>query len=419
MIENAKAVSFVYEPAFPLFLAAVFVLLVVGSGMYVMATARRSAEAHVVDLVGNLNAAREKLSEAEKIGHFGSFTWDFEEPRASFWSEEMYALCGLVPRERIPASDVFVQVAHEKDKEETRIVWERALKQPGPFNFVFRAVDPTGKMRYLRITGTTTLDADKRTARVKGVAHDVTKEMEVDQAKSEFVSLASHQLKTPLTSIRWMSEGLLGGGAGVLLPEQLKQVTEIHEASTRMMEMVNDLLNVSRIELHTLEMKPEEMDICELLASVVHEQQHTADRKHVEVRTICGSEVPRVFVDKNFTRMIFQNLISNAIKYTPEKGHVDCEITVGGIKKEKLFIRVSDTGIGIPKSEQSRVFEKLHRATNAEALVPDGTGLGLYVVKIIVDRAGGEITFESKEGKGTTFYISVPLHWSGAGEKKN
>ena len=107
--------------------------------------------------------------------------------------------------------------------------------------------------------------------------------------------------------------------------------------------------------------------------------------------------------------MVFQNLISNAIKYTPPRGSVECEISKGGVLRETFLIRVSDTGIGIPRDEQGRVFEKLHRATNAQVLVPNGTGLGLYMVKTIIDKAGGNITFESREGKGTTFYVSLPL----------
>lgn len=252
---------------------------------------------------------------------------------------------------------------------------------------------------------------------IQGVAHDITKEMEVDRAKSEFVSLASHQLKTPITSIRWLSEALQRGSLGKLLPEQEKYVAGMHEASERMVALINDILNVSRIETDTLAIRPEPFDVCELAKSVLDEQRHTAEEKKLSLTLIAAPEMPIVHMDKQLVRMLFQNLFSNAIKYTPEHGTVSCEISLAKAVRETIFVKIQDTGIGIPKAEQSRVFEKLHRASNALASVPDGTGLGLYLVKTIIDKVGGGITFESIEGKGTTFFVSIPVVWKASGEK--
>lgn len=253
--------------------------------------------------------------------------------------------------------------------------------------------------------------------RIAGVAHDITKEMEVDRAKSEFVSLASHQLKTPLTSLRWLAEALLRGSAGELGSEQKKYVTNMYDASQRMVAMVNELLNVSRIETDTLSIRPEEVDVCVLAQSVIDEQRHAADARHLTLDLVCAEGLPVMHADKNLVRMVFQNLLSNAIKYTPDNGAVKCEISLAALVREMIFVAVKDSGIGIPKAEQSRVFEKLHRASNAEALVPDGTGLGLYLVKTILDRVGGGVTFESVEGKGTTFFVSIPVVWKASGDK--
>ena len=404
------------DPLYVLVGIVVVLLLVVGVATYALAMARERTGKHVASLVYELNAVREKLMDAGKIGHFGTFTWDFVNPGDSLWSDEMFNLFGLVPRAKTPSIDSLFSWIHEKDRAEAKEQWERARTQPGEFSFSFRSVASSGKVRYLQVEGETTMGANREVHKIQGVAHDVTKEVEIDRAKTEFVSLASHQLKTPLTSIKWLAEGLLSGSQDKLTPAQEKYVSNILSSSQHMVEMVNDLLNVSRIELGTLAVRLEELNACELAQAVLTEQQHSADEKKVTVAFTCDSAIPPIKADKNLVRMIFQNLLSNAIKYTPTGGSVTCEITLSGVKHETLFIRVADTGIGIPKEEQPNVFKKLHRATNAEALVPDGTGLGLYVIKTIADRVGGGITFESVEGKGTTFYVSLPLIWPVSGD---
>ncbi|TSC85604.1 MAG: sensory transduction histidine kinase [Parcubacteria group bacterium Gr01-1014_8] len=406
----------------PLIAVAGVLLFLLVIAAYLALSARWTAEQHVADLVHKIDAVSEKLSEAEKIGKFGSFTWDIEDPSESFWSEEMYALTGLFQRDKPPAIEAMVEVAHKADKEAVRTAWKSAMMRAGPFTFTYRIVLGSEQIRHVRVhgvTSVTSVGSEKRLLRITGVMHDITKEMEIDKAKSEFVSLASHQLKTPLTSIRWLSEALLGGKAGELVEKEKEYVSQILDANRRMVEMVNELLNVSKIELGTFATDLEEFDVCDLLARVVEEQKHMVDAKSIALRCICASDVPHLQGDKAMVRMILQNLVSNAIKYTLAKGSVECEITTGGARQDMLFIRVSDTGIGIPKAEQGRVFEKLHRASNAAELVPDGTGLGLYVVKSIAEKTGGNATFDSIEGKGTTFRVSVPLVWKENYEKKS
>lgn len=398
-------------------ICSIFFVALVITGTYTVLTARTRAESKVKALVKALDDLILQLNEAEKIGNFGSFAWNFDNQAASYWSDEMYTLLGLVHRNTPPTIADVIKTAHAQDKDSVTAEWERAQTQPGSFSFIFRSVALNGQMRYLRIQATTVLGDDKKPRLIQGVAHDITKEIEVDQAKTEFVSLASHQLKTPLTTIKWMTEALLNGSVGALLPDQQQYITNIQQAGQRMIEMVNDLLNVSRIELNTLSLQQEEIDVCDLAQGVVDEQKHTADEKKLSVKLICDPSLPHIHGDKNLIRMVFQNLVSNAIKYTPANGSVECEITASGVMHKMIYIRVTDTGIGIPKDEWGRVFEKLHRASNAQMLIPDGTGLGLYVVKTIVDHAGGKITFESEVNKGTTFNVSLPIQWQSANKK--
>ena len=394
----------------PMALAA-SLLFVVAFAAYRVSTAPDRAEDKLGKVIEKLNAATKSLSEAEKMGHFGSFTWNYEDSSSSFWSDEMYEIFGLIHRRTTPDPESFVTSAHEQDRASVKQEWDKARSKAGPFSLNFRVASRNSGIRNVRVQGATMLDTEHKPWKIHGVAHDVTREAEIDRSKTEFVSLASHQLKTPLTSIRWLAEALNSGSLGPLLPAQKNYMENIQMSVQRMIDMVNDLLTVSRIELGKMARHIEELDAVEMAKNVIEEQRHDAETRELTLTFASASALPHVFADKISLRHVFQNLVSNAIKYTPAKGTVTVRLELGGVKTESLFLTVSDTGIGIPKKEYDNVFEKLHRASNAQALVPDGTGLGLYVVKTVIDKAGGGITFESVEGKGTTFYVTIPIHW--------
>ncbi|MCX6779177.1 MAG: ATP-binding protein, partial [Candidatus Magasanikbacteria bacterium] len=246
-----------------------------------------------------------------------------------------------------------------------------------------------------------------------GIERDITKAKEVDKSKTEFVSLASHQLRTPLTAISWYIEMLMNGKAGKLKPEQLKYLDEVYKGGQRMRDLVNALLNVSRIDLGTFAIDPEEVDIKEICDSVIAEMEPTILNKKLKV-TKKYIEVPAKFVaDQKLFRIILQNLISNAVKYTPPKGKVEIKMEKN---KKDLLITVADSGYGIPLNQQEKIFSKLFRADNAKIKDPDGTGLGLYIIKSILDHSGGKTWFESEENKGSKFFVSLPL--SGMSKKE-
>ncbi len=405
---NVLAADLGIRAILPLIIGGVATILFFGISAYVMLTSQSRVARRTAVLLGNLDAVTARLNEGEKLGKFGTFALNFRHPEMSFWSEYMYELCGLVKRRNIPSIETVLDSVFDEDKPLARLGWESAQKQPGAFSFTYRARGLGNELRTLRVEGTTTFDSEMRPYSTSGVVRDVTKEVEVDKAKSEFVSLASHQLKTPLTTVRWHTEALL---ATIGLSEKQKvHAKTIAEANQRMISLVNELLSVSRIELNTFSQKPEEIDVKVLVESVVEEQRPISESREQKL-TVIIADVPHIVADKTMARMVFQNLLSNAIKYTPNGGQVSCEVGLGGAKKEGIFVRVSDTGIGIPKKEQGRVFEKLHRASNARAQVADGTGLGLYAVKMILDHAGGGISFDSSEGKGSTFYVTFPFDW--------
>ncbi len=238
------------------------------------------------------------------------------------------------------------------------------------------------------------------------VFRDITKEQQIDRAKTEFVSLASHQLRTPLSSINWYAEMLLAGDAGKLNKEQKQFIDEIYAGNQRMVALVNALLNVSRLELGTFMIDPTPIDLKEMAQSVIKELEPGIKEKKLKITSLFDKKLKKINLDSGLTRMIFQNLLSNAIKYTPNKGSVKLTIKE---EKKNVLISVSDTGFGIPKDQQDKIFTKLFRASNVREKNTEGTGLGLYIIKSIVENSNGNIYFISEEKKGTTFFVSLPL----------
>lgn len=244
------------------------------------------------------------------------------------------------------------------------------------------------------------------------VFRDITKEKEVDRAKSEFVSIASHQLRTPLTIINWYVERLKEHG-NTADKKQSTYLEAIYHASARMVELINALLNVSRLELGTFIVELQQVRTEDIANQVLQDFQPAIENKKLIVEKHFPSSMRPLSADPKLLTIIFQNLLSNAVKSSANGGKIVLQIASD---TKGFSLRVTDNGYGIPKSQQSKIFTKMFRADNARNADPDGTGLGLYIVKSIIDVTGGEIRFESQENKGTTFFVSFPP--SGMREKR-
>ncbi len=239
------------------------------------------------------------------------------------------------------------------------------------------------------------------------IFRDITKEQAVDKAKTEFVSLASHQLRTPLTTISWYTEMILNGSFGHIIPNQKKYLEEIYHGNKRMIELVNTLLDVSRLELGTLKIEVKPTAIIGIAEGVLADQQPTIIAKKLKVTSSFGKNIPLLMVDPKMLRIVLQNLLSNAVKYTPDGGRIKFSVTL--IDGETVSIQMADTGYGIPKAQQEQIFTKLFRADNVKDKDTEGTGLGLYIAKQVITNFGGKIWFESEENKGSTFYVTLPV----------
>ncbi len=227
-----------------------------------------------------------------------------------------------------------------------------------------------------------------------------------NKIKTEFISIASHQLKTPLSEINWELELLSGKFADGLNEKQKELLKNVNVSNCKMIRLVNDLLDVARIDQGKLPLVSEEIDLIEMIKEVIENNKNLASSRNVKIKTRSYVQVPKIVGDRKRLLVVLDNLISNSIKYNSKKGRVDVAITP---EKERVIICVKDNGVGIPKNQRKNIFSKFFRSDNVIKNQTEGTGLGLYIAKNIVLQSGGDMWFDSEEGEGSTFCFSLPL----------
>jgi PAS domain S-box-containing protein len=238
------------------------------------------------------------------------------------------------------------------------------------------------------------------------ILHDVTREKRVEKLKTEFVSLSAHQLRTPLSAIKWTLDMLLKGDLGRITKEQKEYLEKTYKSNERMIGLINDLLNVTRIEEGRYVYNPVLADFQNIVQFVVDSLKEQASKKNLKIYfEKPAKNLPKAKVDTEKIKLAVQNLLNNSISYTPKGG----EISI--ILKEEdglVKFKISDNGIGLPEGQKDRIFNKFFRGSNAAKVDTGGSGLGLYITKNIIETHGGKIWFEPNKKKGVTFYFTLP-----------
>lgn len=228
---------------------------------------------------------------------------------------------------------------------------------------------------------------------------------EASRLKSEFISIVSHQLRSPLSNLKWALEILITKRFGNLETKQEEYLKIVQENSGRMGELINDLLMVSRIEQGRLPLNKTKFSLEDLAKGVINELKLLAEASNTQIKLEASDSLPLAFADAQLIKVVIENLLDNSVRYINRNGEIS--ITVKNIDGNLLF-EIKDTGVGIPKSDQKHIFQKFFRSQNVLKYRTQGSGLGLHITKSIVEKSGGKIWFKSKENKGSTFWFTLP-----------
>lgn len=236
--------------------------------------------------------------------------------------------------------------------------------------------------------------------------HDVTEEKLLERLKNEFLEIAAHQLRTPLSAIKWALSMLEENTRDRLEKEENRMLKNAYQSNERMISLVNDLLTASRVEGKQRQLMFRTVHIGEIVRSIVQANQPGAQKDGKTISLHAPKNLPSTQGDEKLLTTVIQNLLTNALAYSPKESRISVSVNA---KDHELEVITKDSGIGIPQKDQDSLFTKFYRGSNARRMRPDGSGLGLFIVKNIIEDHGGKIWFESKEGKGTTFTFTLPI----------
>mgnify|MGYP000981645546 FL=1 len=228
---------------------------------------------------------------------------------------------------------------------------------------------------------------------------------EIDATKDEFISMASHQLRTPLTSMKGYVSMVLEGDVGEINDQQRTMLQQAFDSSQRMVYLISDLLNVSRLRTGKFTITNSPTNLADIVESELEQLKANAQARNVKFVYSKPQSFPVLSLDETKIRQVIMNFMDNALYYTPANGRVNVELNCND---RVVTFTVTDSGLGVPKKDQPFLFTKFYRAQNARRMRPDGTGLGLYMARKIIVAQGGSILFNSEEGVGSTFGFAFP-----------
>jgi len=297
---------------------------------------------------------------------------------------------------------------HELEEMRAKVQISGALR-----DIEIRSKKKDGVMIYLSLSVSPVRDLDGKIVGFLRVAKDITEKKryerrlkELDKMKSDFVSNVSHELRTPLTSIKGSVDNMLDGLTGSLNEKQIRYLNRIKSNTDRLSRLINDLLDLSRIESGRVEVRPTNLPLTALAEEVAEHMKALAAEKLIRIEIPPADPKVTAWADRDKVTQVLMNLISNAVKFTPRDGKITVALEKNG--SDYIQISVADTGPGILPEERNRIFSKFYQVANVDKQKPKGSGLGLAISKALVEMHGGKIWMESEVGKGSTFYFTLP-----------
>lgn len=350
----------------------------------------------------DLALQRTRLINAQSLGQFGSWEWDIASD-STVWSGELWRTYDVTPTGEPRDFEDFIESVHPDDRANVRAQVAGAFQTGEPFCFEHRIARTDGSVRVIHARGEVVMGPDGRPVTMRGTGQDITERHDVERAKDEFISIVSHELRTPLTSMR-ASLGLLESGVLGSLPGRAQRMVEIAVQNTdRLVRLINDILDIERIDSGTIDMHPQPCDGAELIKRATECVEQLAADAHVSLTST--SESVALCADPDRVHQTLTNLISNAIKFSPAGSTV--RISCTGRAGDVLF-EVADDGKGIPGDKLASIFERFLQVDASDAREKGGSGLGLAICRKIVEHLGGRIWVNSELGTGSTFSFTLP-----------
>jgi signal transduction histidine kinase len=365
-----------------------------------------------VDFIARLLMSNEQLAvrrldelmRAQTIAKFGSWEWKKGED-AVVWSDELYQIFGMEKTSTPITFERYLECIHPDDKKfVTDEIYKASLANLS-FAFDHRIVLANGTVRYISSNGQSYSDANGEITHLTGTARDITDNKLLENAKNDFVAVTSHQLRTPATIVKQYTTMLSEGYAGEITDRQKAFLKTIYDSNERQIAIINDLLNIAKIDSGNFSLKVQRTDLITMLKQI--KAEHSGKYKSKNQRLLFTPKYQKVYcdIDGDQMKMAIENLLDNAHKYTPAKKAVKIELKR---KRKGVLISISDEGIGIPAKDIHKIFDMFSRVDNPSVIQEEGTGIGLYWAKKIIMMHNGEISVSSEHAKGTTFAIELP-----------
>ena len=383
-------------------------------------TERKQAEDHLRELSTRLNLAVESA---------GIGIWDWDIPQNILvWDQQMYDLYDITPDEFTSIYDGWFNRLCPEDRPLAQTVSQQALSGEEDYDTEFRVIHRDGTLRFIKANAIVQRNAQGEPERMIGINYDITQHKQAQaqlkqtneelaratRLKDEFLANMSHELRTPLNAILGMTEVLQEEVLGDINPQQQKALETVERSGSHLLELINDILDVSKIESGQMELDCTSVSIHHLCQSSLSFIKQQALKKRIQLEIKLPVTLPEVVVDERRIRQVLINLLNNAVKFTPSGGRITLEVTFPVQNTEELSVKnplqitIIDTGIGIPPEKMKKLFQPFVQIDSALNRQYSGTGLGLALVKRIVELHGGEVKVTSAEGLGSCFTIVLP-----------